>query len=108
MDYKLVSFPICPFVQRSVIMLKCKQQDFDIEYVSLDDMPQWYLDRVPTGRVPSLWIGDEVLFESAAINEFINETADGDNMLPADAVQRARARAWVAFSDQLLTNQFRM
>lgn len=108
MDYKLVSFPICPFVQRAVIMLKTKRQAYDIEYIDLQNTPQWYLDKVPTGKVPSLWVGDEVLFESAAINEFINETADGDNMFPEDPVQRARARAWTAFADQLLMNQFRM
>lgn len=108
MNYKLVSFPICPYVQRSVIMLKYKHQAFDIDYIDLADTPQWYLDRVPTGRVPSLWVDDVVLFESGAINEFINETAEGDSMLPDDPVQRARARAWVAFADQLLMTQFRM
>lgn len=107
MSLKLISFPLCPFVQRSVIALRTKQQAYDIEYVKLDDMPQWYLDKVPTGRVPSLWVDDEVLFESAAINEFINETTPG-SLFPEDAVQRARARAWIAYGDELLMNQYRM
>lgn len=108
MNFKLVSFPICPFVQRAVIMLKTKGQAYDIEYIDLQNTPQWYLDKVPTGKVPSLWVEDEVLFESSAINEFINETAEGEDMFPADPIQRARARAWIAFADQLLMNQFRM
>ena len=107
MSLKLVSFPLCPFVQRSVIALRVKQQAYDIEYVKLDEMPQWYLDKVPTGRVPSLWVDDEVLFESAAINEYIDETTPG-SLFPEDPVQRARARAWIAYGDELLMNQFRM
>lgn len=107
MSLKLISFPICPFVQRSVIALRCKKQAYEIDYVQLDNMPDWYLQKVPTGKVPSLWVDDEVLFESAAINEFINETT-AENLFPEDPVQRARARAWIAYADELVGAQFRM
>ena len=40
---KLVSFKICPFVQRSIILLKEKNIDFDIAYINLDEPPEWFL-----------------------------------------------------------------
>ncbi|MET0042018.1 MAG: glutathione S-transferase N-terminal domain-containing protein, partial [Candidatus Thiodiazotropha sp. 6PLUC3] len=33
---KLVSFALCPFVQRSVILLREKQVVFELEYIDLE------------------------------------------------------------------------
>ncbi len=69
---KLISFKICPYVQRSVITLKEKNVDFDIEYIDLANKPEWFLKISPLGRVPVLQVGEEVLFESAVINEYLD------------------------------------
>ena len=103
--YKLVSFAICPYVQRAVIVLHHKGVDFDIEYIDLDDKPQWFLDKVPTGKVPALFIGDEVLFESSIINEYLDETTP-PRLLADDPWQRAQQRAWISYSDQLFMDQY--
>src|SRR5512143_528618 len=50
----LVSFKLCPFVQRSVIMLKEKHVDFDITYIDLDNPPDWFKAISPFGKVPLL------------------------------------------------------
>ena len=105
--YKLVSFVLCPFVQRSVIILRHKGIDFDIEYIDIADKPQWYLDKVPTGKVPALFVGDEVLFESAIINEYLDETTPPP-LLAQNPWARAQQRAWINYSDQLLMGQYAM
>jgi glutathione S-transferase len=66
---ELISFKLCPFVQRSVILLKQKGVPFDIRFIDLSDKPKWFLDISPTGKVPVLRVkhesGEEdVLFES--------------------------------------------
>ena len=65
---KVVSFKVCPFVQRVTALLELKQLAYDIEYIDLSDKPQWFLDVSPHGQVPILILDDErVLFESEAI-----------------------------------------
>lgn len=102
---KLVSFILCPFVQRAIIVLRHKKVDFEIEYIDLQNKPQWFLDKVPTGKVPALFVGDEVLFESAIINEYLDETTS-PRLLADDPWKRAQQRAWISYSDQLFMGQY--
>jgi glutathione S-transferase len=73
MSLHLISFKTCPFVQRAVITLKHKNIDFEITYIDLADPPDWFLELSPLGKVPVLKVDDEVLFESAVINEYLDE-----------------------------------
>lgn len=107
--YKLVSFKLCPFVQRSVITLREKGVPYEIEYIDLADKPQWFLELSPFGKVPLLLVdGDTALFESAVINEYIDETAPGRRLHPEDPLRRAHNRMWIEFGSTLLSDQYRM
>ncbi|SDZ54801.1 glutathione S-transferase [Jannaschia faecimaris] len=106
-EFKLISFAICPFVQRSRILLNIKAIPYEIEYIDLGSKPEWFLDRVPTGKVPALFMGNETLFESAVINEFLDEITPG-SVLPDTPLERAKDRAWISLSDGLIMTQFRM
>lgn len=94
MQLELISFKLCPFVQRSVITLKHKDVPFDTTFIRLDDPPEWFRDISPLGKVPVLKVDDTVLFESAVINEFLDESF-GDRMLSSNALERAQQRAWI-------------
>ena len=102
---ELVSFDLCPFVQRSVITLKCKDVDHKVTYIDLENPPAWFLAVSPLGKVPLLKTGGEVLFESAAINEFIDETT-GTPLHPEDPLRRAHNRAWIEFASNLIVAQY--
>lgn len=108
--YKLISFKLCPYVQRSVITLREKGVPHDIEYIDLKDKPDWFLELSPLGKVPILVLhgGEDVLFESAVINEFIDETAGDTRLMPADPVARARHRAWISVASEVLVGLFRL
>ncbi len=91
---KVVSFKICPFVQRVTGMLEAKNIPYELEYISLSDKPQWFIDISPTGQVPLLITQEEqVLFESDAIVEYLDDIAPP---LERDITpeQRAIDRAW--------------
>lgn len=105
--YELVSFVLCPFVQRSVITLNHKNIDFDIEYIDLKTPPEWFKEISPLGKVPLLKVADEVLFESAVINEFIDETTEAP-LMPADPLLRAQNRAWIEYGSSLLSLQYQL
>jgi glutathione S-transferase len=107
--YKLVSFKLCPFVQRSRITLLEKGVPYDIEYIDLAAKPPWFLEISPLGRVPLLVVdGDVVLFESAVINEYLDETTPGPRLHPEDPLRRAHNRMWIELGSTLLSDQYRM
>jgi len=104
---ELVSFDLCPYVQRSVITLLEKGMDFKITYIDLANRPDWFMKISPFGKVPVLRVGDEVIFESAVINEYIDEISP-PALHPADPLQRAINRAWIEFGSGLLVTQYEM
>lgn len=102
LEYELVSFKLCPYVQRSVITLREKGVAFKRTDIELSNKPEWFLRRSPTGKVPMLLVnGNTVLFESAVICEFIDETTPG-SMLPENPLERAYHRAWIEFGSTIL------
>lgn len=108
MAYQLISFVLCPYVQRSVITLKEKQVPFDITYIDLNNPPDWLLAISPMGKVPVLRMDqDRVLFESAVINEYLDET-NPPPLHPQDPWRRAHNRAWIEFGSSMLASQYRL
>lgn len=107
MQLHLISFKTCPFVQRAVITLKHKHIDFDITYIDLADPPDWFLEISPLAKVPVLKVDDEILFESAVINEFLDEITGGE-LQPKEPLARAKNRAWIEFASNMLGNLYMM
>lgn len=104
----LISHPLCPFVQRAAIVLFEKGVAFDRINIDLSAKPDWFLALSPTGKVPLLKVPqangqDAILFESVVICEYLNETQGVSSMYPADALPRARHRAWIEFATQTFT-----
>lgn len=106
MELELVSFKLCPFVQRVAITLLHRQMSFRLSYIDPDTPPDWFLEASPFGKVPLLKVDDTVLFESAVINEFVDEVAPGPRMQPADPLSRALNRAWVEVASACIGDHY--
>ncbi len=109
-NFRLISFKLCPYVQRCVMTLREKEVAHDIDYVDLSDRPDWFVELSPLGKVPVLEVTRDdgskvVLFESVVINEYLDEVTEG-SMLPADPLERAHSRAWVEFGNAVLGDAF--
>ena len=88
----LVSHHLCTYVQRAAIALAEKGVPFDRDYVDLSAKPEWFRQLSPLGKVPLLQVdGDAVIFESAVICEYLEDTQPHP-LHPADPLQRARRR----------------
>lgn len=95
--YMLVSFKTCPWVQRSAIVLREKNTEFEMRHIEPDNRPDWFLAISPHKKVPVLRIDDKLsLFESNAINEYLDETIE-PRLHPADPIERALNRAWTDY-----------
>lgn len=104
---RLISFKVCPFVQRSVILLKEKGVDYDIEFIDVYDPPEWFLKLSPTGKVPVMEIDGTVLFESAVISEYIEEVYP-PSLHPAEPLTKAQNRAWIEYTSPLYMGTFNL
>lgn len=104
MPLELVSFVICPFVQRAVIALREKGVSFELTCIDVEDPPAWFCEISPFGKVPLLKVDGEVLFESAIINEYLDEVYP-PVLHPSDPLERARHRGWIEFGSNLLFEQ---
>lgn len=107
-ELELVSFDLCPYVQRSAIVLHEKGLPFRTTYIDLADKPEWFLKISPTGKVPLLRVGNESLFESCVINEFIDEQFVDPPLMPKEPLPRALARMWIEFLSGLGAPTYRL
>lgn len=91
---KIVSFKICPFVQRVTAALAARNIAFEVEYIHLKNKPQWFLDISPNGQVPVMITENgTALFESDAIVEYI-EDEYGPLQKNLSNEEKAQQRAW--------------
>jgi glutathione S-transferase len=102
---RLVSHHLCPYVQRAVIALAEKGAAHERTYIDLAEKPAWFSALSPLGKVPLLLIDDtDVLFESAVICEYLEETSPGPKLHPRGPLERARHRAWIEFASAALAD----
>lgn len=103
---RLISFKICPFAQRSVLLLKEKNVDFDLEFINPEEPPLWFTELSPTGKVPVLDVNGTAVFESAVIAEYLDET-NPPSIHPSDPLQKATNRAWVEYTSDIYVSIFK-
>ncbi|RPD82904.1 thioredoxin-like protein [Lentinus tigrinus ALCF2SS1-7] len=107
----LYGAPTSPYVLRVRLALQEAGATYDPVYFDLDEKPSWFVEAVNpiTGKVPALIYGgaadappekpsaDSVLlYESLVILEFIADLFPDAGLLPADPVQRAKARLFMS------------
>ena len=97
----LISHKLCPYVQRAAIVLAEKGIAFERVDVDLSNKPDWFLRISPLGKTPVLLVDGEPIFESAVICEYLEDTTL-PRLHPANALKRARHRAWMEFGSAVL------
>ena len=100
---KLISFAVCPYVQRSAFLMQQLGLQYDVEYIDLANKPDWFVKISPMGKVPVLLVDDTVLFESHVILEYLSEIG-GHTFHPADPLIKAHHRALMEFSSAMLVS----
>jgi len=108
MQLELISTRRCPFVQRSLITLNYKNIEHQMTFVDLDNPPAWFSEISPFGKVPLLRVDDDtVIFESAVINEFLDDITPGQ-LHPTDPLQRAINKSWIEFGGSCCSLTFQI
>lgn len=103
-NFHLITHLLCPYVQRSVIVLQEKGITYQRTNIDLANKPEWFTRISPMGKVPVLVVDkNKSLFESAVICEYLNEITPG-SLHPEDALEKAYHRAWIEFGSGILNS----
>ncbi|EDV19203.1 Pyrimidodiazepine synthase [Trichoplax sp. H2] len=68
---RLYSSRFDPYSASLRYVLRAKGIDFEDCYINLQDKPEWYNDINPTGEIPCVECGDEVIPESMIIHDYL-------------------------------------
>ncbi len=101
-EIEIYSAILCPFAHRSRLTLREKGISFKLIEIDLQNKPANFLEISPYGKVPVLKHGDNRVWESAIINEYLDEAFPEPPLLPKEPFQRAQSRIWINFADSRL------
>lgn len=96
---ELFSFAACPYAQRARMVLIEKGIEHEVVEVDLYDRPAWFREVSPYGKVPVLRHDGRVVYESAVINQYLDESFPVPALMPPDPWGRAQARIWMDYCD---------
>jgi glutathione S-transferase len=99
---QLYTFQLCPFAHRVRLALAEKGVAAEQIEIDLKNKPASFARISPHGRVPLLLHGEARLWESAVINEYLDEVFPDPPLMPASLADRALARIWIKFADERL------
>ncbi|MFT3928549.1 MAG: glutathione S-transferase family protein [Myxococcales bacterium] len=103
----LFSARACPYAHRTRLVLSAKQVEFELKEIDLRNKPAWF-DRAVSGygKVPAIEHGGRRIWESAIINEYLDEVFPETALLPREPGERARARILIDYANTRFTPAF--
>ena len=99
---QLYTFQLCPFAHRVRLMLAEKNLAAELIEIDLKDKPADFSTISPHGKVPVLRHGAVKVWESAIINQYLDEVFPDPPLMPASPADRALAQIWIKFADERL------
>ena len=101
-DITLLGLRISVYTRIACLALEEKGVDYDLREVDIfadDGPPADYLALNPFGNIPTLLHGDLVLYETAAINRYVDEISPGPSLQPSVPAERARMNQIISMLD---------
>lgn len=87
------------FSQRTRVVVLEKGIDFTPIEIDLQNKPEGYAQISRYGKVPAIKHGELTLYESAIINEYLEEVFPEPPLLPRDPGAKAIARIWIDYAN---------
>ena len=97
MKIQFYSNDVCPFAYRVRLVLAEKRIDYQSIEINLQDPPDNFYKISPAGKVPLIKHGNDIVWESTVINEYLEDAFPASPLLPSSAIARAQARLWIDY-----------
>ena len=101
----LYGTPISTYVRTVRLLLASANIDYDLKDIGIfngDNETDEYLNKHPFGKIPTLEVDGDILYETDAITVYINETLASGKFKPADAMLHARLHQIVSVINSYL------
>ncbi|HEX9700858.1 MAG TPA: glutathione S-transferase family protein [Acidobacteriota bacterium] len=96
---ELFSARVCPYAHRTRLVLAEKGLEFDLTEIDFQNKPERFLKISRYGKVPAIVHDGNEIYESAIINEYLEEVFPDPPLMPQDPGRRAQVRIWIDFCD---------
>jgi len=96
-ELQIISANVCPYAQRTRMVLREKGLQFEVIEIDLKNKPDWFAAVSPYSKVPVLRHDGQSIYESAVINEYLEEVFPAPALMPSGAARRAQARIWIEY-----------
>lgn len=108
MGLTLVSFALCPFLQRARALLAEKAVPHEVRLIELAKRPDWFGPLSPRGKVPLLVTMSGPIDDPRAILEYLEEAypspplwpSEGSGSTAPSAYLKAKDRALLAYAEE--------
>jgi glutathione S-transferase len=97
--------PISTYVRTVRLLLEAAGADYSLKGVNIfngESQSAEYLAKNPFGKVPTLEVDGELLYETAAITDYLDTSLADNKFSPSDSLLRARMRQIMAIVDSYL------
>jgi glutathione S-transferase len=88
---QLYTFQLCPFAHRVRLTLAEKSLTAELIEIDLKNKPPGFSKISPYGKVPLLQHGDVKVWESAIINDYLDQVFSDPPLMPSSPSDRALA-----------------
>lgn len=105
-EIEIYSSAACPYAHRTRLALLEKGIDFTVSEIDLNNKPDWFNNISPYSKVPVIKHGNDCIWESSIINEYLDEVFPEPPLMPTIPGQRAIARIWIDFFNNKLLPAF--
>src|SRR5262245_24277899 len=99
---RLYSAFYCPFALRTRFVLKEKGLAYEHTEIDPKNKPADFHTISPYGKVPVLLDDETRVYESAIINEYLDEAYPAPPLMPKEPARRAYVRIWIDFANSRL------
>lgn len=97
--------PVSTYVRTVRLLLEEAGADYDLQSVDIfngENTSPEYLAKHPFGKVPTLDVDGNILYETAAITDYLDTVVAAHKFSPSDPLLRARMRQIMAIVDNYL------
>jgi len=90
---RIYNMRFCPYAQRALLGLRLKQIPFEVVNINLVQKPEWYFEKNPLGKVPTIEHDGKIIYESLVCVDYLNDIyKSGRKYVSDDAYEHAKQR----------------
>jgi glutathione S-transferase len=85
--------PVSTYVRAVILLLESIEIDYTVESINIfngENKTPEYLTKNPFGKIPTLVVDEETIYETLAITDYINTVFANQKFSPADPLLKAR------------------